>query len=116
MIHPIPCSDRRRSPVAIGARHYQGPRTDTIRCGFLGAIQRTQTDEKNEKNPSCELTGENMVIKFHAVNILIVGYQPHKAAVVGAYNIVLADFSRQRGRTLTIFTHTVKVKVAIYRN
>ena len=71
--------------------------------------------EKNEKNPACELTGEDMVIKFHAANILIVGCQIHKAAVVGADNIVLAYFSRQRGRTLTIFAQTAKVKVGIYR-
>ena len=54
-----------------------------------------------------------MVIKFHAANILIVGCQIHKAAVVGADNVVLAFFISQRGAASTIFAHTVKVKIAV---
>ena len=80
------------------------------------AADRYQSaQEKNEKNPACKLTGENLVIKFHAINTLIIGYQSHIAAVVCANNIVLAYFSRQRGRTLAIFAHTVKIKIRVYR-
>ena len=47
--------------------------------------------------------------------ILIVGYKPQKAAVVCADNIVLAYFGRKSGCTFTIFAHTEKVIVGVYR-
>jgi hypothetical protein len=47
--------------------------------------------------------------------ILILGYKPQKAAVVCADNIILAYFSRKSGCTFTIFAHTEKVIVGVYR-
>lgn len=43
--------------------------------------------------------------------VSVVDRQPDVTAVVGAYNVVLTDFSCKRRRAFTIFAHTVKIKV-----